>query len=133
MLVITSDSVLANHEELSSDDETSSNSLEDLPDPNPSNISEPTSEFLLNPTINSKPVHDLSKTSPILEPTNSSPTQETYPTPSISLVSAEAFMRSMQSKGAECFSILTYEPINSTTLDKPKFNPDLEGVAGIYH
>ena len=39
----------------------------------------------------------------------------------------------MQLEGVECFSILTHGPIDSTTLDKLKFNPDLEGVPGIYH
>ena len=131
--VITSDSVLANHEELSSDNETSSNLLEDLPDPNPGDIPEPTPKFLPNPTINSKPVHEPPETSTTSELINSSHTQKTYPTLFISLVSAEAFMRSMQSKGVECFSILIHEPIDSTTSDKPKFNPDLEGVPGIYH
>ena len=131
--VITSDSVLANHGELSLDDETFLNLSEDLPDPNPGYVPEPTPKFLLNPTIDSEPIHDLPETSPTSELTNSGPTQETYPTPFISLVSAEAFMRSMQSEGAGCFSILTHEPIDSTTLDKPKFNPDLEGVPEIYH
>ena len=97
--VITSDSVLANHEELSSDDETSSNFSEDLSDPN---ISEPTSKFLLNPTIDSKPIHEPLKTSTTSELINSGHTQETYPTLFISLVSAEAFMRSMQFKGVKC-------------------------------
>ena len=133
MLVITSDSVLANHEELSLDDETSLNLLEDLPDPNPGNIPEPTPKFILNLTIYSEPIHKLLKTSATSKPTNSGPTQKTYPTPAIGVVSVNAFMRSMQSKGAECFSILTHEPIDSTTSDKPKFNPDLGGVPGIHH
>ena len=29
--------------------------------------------------------------------------------------------------------MLTHEPIDSSTLDKPKFNLDLEGIPGIYH
>ena len=96
-------------------------------------IPEATPEFLLNPTIDSEPVHKPPKASTTLELINSSHTQEMYPTPFISLVSAEAFMRSMQSEGAEYFSILTHEPIDSTTSDKPKFNPDSEGVPGIHH
>ena len=133
MLVITSDSVLANHEELSLDDETSSNILEDLLDPNPGNIPEPTPEFLLNLTINSEPIHEPPKTLTTSEPITSGHTQETYPTLFISLVSVEAFIRSMQLEGVECFSILTHEPIDSATLDKPKFNPDLKDVPEIYH
>ena len=42
-------------------------------------------------------------------------------------------MRSMQSEGVECFSILTHKPIDSATSDKPKFNPDLKDVPEIYH
>ena len=124
---------MANHEELSLDDETSSDISEDLPDPNPGNIPEPTPKFLLNLTINSEPVHKPPETSTILEPINSGHTQETYPTPFISLGSAEAFMRSVQSERVECFSILTHKPLDSTTSGKPKFNCDLEGVPGIYH
>ena len=39
----------------------------------------------------------------------------------------------MQSKEAQCFSILVHEPTGPATLDRPKFNPDLEDVPGIYH
>ena len=62
MPVITSDSVLANQEELSSVDETTSAFSEDLPDPNPGIISEPTPEFILYLTVNPVPIHDNSKT-----------------------------------------------------------------------
>jgi hypothetical protein len=49
--VTTTQSVLANQEELPSDDDTSSDLSKDLPDPNPVNIPEPTTEFILNPTV----------------------------------------------------------------------------------
>jgi hypothetical protein len=48
-------------------------------------------------------------------------------------VSAEAFMRSMQSEGAQCFSILTHEPLKPDPPDKPKFNPDVKDVPKVYH
>jgi hypothetical protein len=97
---------LANQEELPSDDNTSSNLLEDLPDSNPVNIPEPTTEFISNPTVDSIPVPDTTPTSdPILNNSGTSPI------PLISLVSAEAFMRSMQSEEAQCFSILAHQPL----------------------
>ena len=83
-------------------DETSSNLSEDLPNPNPGNFPEPTPELLLNLTVNSKPTHEPPKTSTTSEPINSSHTQKIYSTSFISLVSAEAFMRYMQSEEAEC-------------------------------
>jgi hypothetical protein len=48
-------------------------------------------------------------------------------------VSAEAFMRLMQSEGAQCFSILAHEPLKPDSLDKPKFNPDLKDVPEVYY
>jgi hypothetical protein len=53
--------------------------------------------------------------------------------PLISLVSAEAFMRSMQSEGAQCFSILAHEPLKPDSSNKLKFNPDLKDVPEVYH
>ena len=113
----TTHSVLANQEELSSDDDTTSELFEDLPDPNPDIIPEPTPEFISDPSPT----------------TSESCNRETGPAPFISLVSAEAFLRSMQTEGAECFSVLAHEPIKSDPPDKPKFNPDLEQVPNIYH
>jgi hypothetical protein len=118
--VTTTQSVLANQEELPSNDDTSSNLLEDLPDSNPVNIPEPTTEFISNPTVDPIPVPDtisISDPAPTISGTN--------PVPLISLVSAEAFMRSMQSEGAQCFSILAHEPLKPEPPNKPKFNPDL--------
>ena len=85
-----------------------------------------------SPTVDSEPIHNNSETFSKSDTTTSGPnTQETCSTPFISLVLAEAFMRSMQSEGAQCFSIMAHEPIGPTTSDRPKFNPDLEGVPGI--
>jgi hypothetical protein len=92
---MTIQSVLANQEELPSVDDTSSELSEDLPDPNPVNIPEPTTEFISNPTVDSVPVPDTIPTSGSI-PSNSG----TNSVPLISLVSVEAFMRSMQSEGA---------------------------------
>jgi hypothetical protein len=126
--VITTQSVLANQEELPSDDDTSSEFSEDLPDPNPVNIPEPTTEFISNPTVDSIPVPDtVPASNPI--PNNSS----SSPVPLISLVSVKAFMRSMQSEGAQCFSILAHEPLKPNPPDKPKFNPNLKDVPEVYH
>jgi hypothetical protein len=126
--VTTTQSVLANQKELPSDDDTSSNLSEDLPDPNPINILKPTTKFISNPTVDSIPVPDTILTfNPNLN--NSS----TSPVPLISLVSAEAFMRSMQSKWALCFSILAHEPLKPDPPDKPEFNPNLKDVSEVYH
>jgi Reverse transcriptase (RNA-dependent DNA polymerase) len=126
--VTTTQSVLANQEELPSNDEASSKLLEDLSDPNPVDILEPTTEFISNPTVDSIPVPGATLVSgSILN--NSS----TSPAPLISLVSAKAFMRSMQSEGAQCFSILAHEPLKPDFSDKPKFNPDLKDVPEVYH
>jgi hypothetical protein len=119
---------VANQEELPSDDDTSSKLSEDLPDPNPVNIPEPTTEFISNPTVDSIPVPDTIPVSDSIL-NNSS----TSPIPLISLVSAEAFMRLMQSEGAQCFSILAHEPLKHDPPDKPKFNPDLKDVPEVYH
>jgi hypothetical protein len=119
---------LANQEELPSDDDTSSKLSEDLPDPNPVNILEPTTEFILNLTVDSIPVSNTTLVSSSI-PNNSS----TSPVPLISLVPAEAFMRSMQSEEAQCFLILAHEPLKPDPLDKPKFNPDLKDVPEVYH
>jgi hypothetical protein len=127
-LVTTTQSVLAYLEELPSDDDTSSELLEDLSDPNPVDIPEPTTEFISNPTVDSIPVPGTILVSGSI-PNNSS----TSSAPLISLVSAEAFMRSMQSEGAQCFSILAHEPLKPDSSDKPKLNPDLKDVPGVYH
>jgi hypothetical protein len=114
-----------NQEELPSDDDTSSELSEDLSDPNPVNIPEPTTEFISNPTVDSIPVPGTTLVS--------DPIPNNFGTSSallISLVSAEAFMRSMQSEGAQCFLILAHEPLKP---DKPKFNPDLKDVPEVYH
>jgi hypothetical protein len=126
--VTTTQSVLANQEDLPSDDDTSSDLSEDLLDPNPINIPEPTTEFISNPTVDSIPV---SSTTPV---SNSIPNNSgTNSAPLISLVSVEAFMRSMQSEGAHCFSILAYDPLKPNPSDKPKFNPDLKDVPEVYY
>jgi hypothetical protein len=119
---------LANQEELPFDDDTSSELSEDLPDPNPVNIPEPTTKFILNPIVDSIPVPDTTLISNSI-PNNSG----TSSVPLISLVSVEAFMRSMQSEGAQCFSILAREPLKPDPSDKPKFNPDLKDVPEVYH
>jgi hypothetical protein len=126
--VTTTQSVLANQEELPSHDDTSSKLLEDLPDPNPVNIPEPTTEFISNPTVDSIPVSDTILTSDPAPNISS-----TSPIPLISLVSVEAFMRSMQLEGVQCFSILAHEPLKPDPPDKPKFNPDLKDVPEVYH
>src|ERR1700678_463223 len=53
--VITPQSVLANQAELSSDDVTASDFLENLPDPNPNIIPDPNPDFISNLTFNSIP------------------------------------------------------------------------------
>jgi Retroviral aspartyl protease len=126
--VTTTQSVLGNQEELPSNDDTSSELLEDLPDPNPVNIPEPTTEFISNPTVDSIPVPNTVPVSDSI-PNNSG----TSSVPLISLVSVEAFMRSMQSEGAQCFSILAHEPLKPDSSGKPKFNPDLKDVPEVYH
>jgi hypothetical protein len=128
LLVITTQSVLANQKELPSNDDASSELLEDLSDPNPVDIPEPTTEFISNPTVDSIPVPDTSPVSGSI-PNNSGISSA----PLISLVSAEAFMRSMQSEGAQCFSILAHEPLKPNSSDKPKFNLDLKDVPEVYH
>jgi hypothetical protein len=128
LLVITTQSVLTNQEELPSDDDTSSDFLEDLLDPNPVNIPEPTTEFISNPTVDLIPVSDTILTS---DPAPN--ISGTSPVPLISLVSAEAFMRSMQSEGAQCLSILAHEPLKPDPPNKLKFNPDLKDVPEVYH
>jgi hypothetical protein len=126
--VITTQSVLANQEELPSDDDTSFKFSEGLPDPNPVDIPEPTTEFISNPTVDSIPVpNTVPVSNSILS--NSS----TNSIPLISLVSAEAFMRSMQSEGAQCFSILAHEPLKPDSSNKPKFNPNLKHVPEVYY
>jgi Reverse transcriptase (RNA-dependent DNA polymerase) len=126
--VTTTQSVLANQEELPSDDDTSSKLSEDLPDPNPVDIPEPTTEFISNPTVDSIPVPGTIPVSSSI-PNNSGISSA----PLIILVSAEAFMRSMQSEGAQCFSILAHEPLKPDSSEKLKFNPDLKDVPEVYH
>jgi hypothetical protein len=126
--VTTIQSVLANQEELPSDDDTSSKLLENLSDPNTVDIPEPTTEFISNPTVDSISVPDTIPVSGSI-PNNSGISS----IPLISLVSVEAFMRSMQSEGAQCFSILAHEPLKPDSSDKPKFNPDLKDVPEVYH
>jgi hypothetical protein len=126
--VTTTQSILANQEELPSDDDTSSKLLEDLPDPDPVNIPEPTTKFISNPIIDSIPVPDTTLISDsILDNSGTSSV------PLISLVLVEAFMRSMQSQGAQCFSILAHEPLKPNPPNKPKFNLDLKDVPEVYH
>jgi Retroviral aspartyl protease len=98
--VTTTQSILANQKELPSNDDTFSELSEDLPDPDPVNIPEPTTEFISNPTVDSIPVPNTTPVSDSI-PNNSG----TSPIPLISLVSAKAFMRSMQLEGAQCFSM----------------------------
>jgi hypothetical protein len=119
---------LANQKELPSDDDTSSKFSEDLSDPNPVHILKSTTEFISNPTVDSIPGPGTTPVSDSI-PNNSG----TSSAPLISLVSAEAFMRSMQSEGAQCFSILAYEPLKPDSPDKLKFNPDLKDVPEVYH
>jgi hypothetical protein len=88
---MTTQSVLANQEELPSNDDISYELSEDLPDPKPVNIPEPTIEFISNPTVDSIPVPN---TVPVSDSILSN--SGTSSVPLISLVSAEAFMRSMQ-------------------------------------
>jgi hypothetical protein len=126
--VTTTQSVLANQEELPSNDDASSKLLEDLSDPNPVDIPEPTTEFISNPTVDSIPVLGTTLVSGSI-PNNSSTSSALL----ISLVSAEAFMRSMQLEGAQCFLILAHEPLKPDSSDKPKFNPDLKDVPEVYH
>jgi hypothetical protein len=59
LLVTTTQSVLANQEELPSDDDTPSELSEDLPDPNPVDIPEPTTEFISNPTVDLIPISGI--------------------------------------------------------------------------
>jgi hypothetical protein len=127
-LVTTTQSILANQEELPSNDDTSSKLSENLSDPNTVDIPEPTTEFISNPTVDSTPVP---VTNPVSEsiPNNSGVSSA----PLISLVSAEAFMRSMQLEGAQCFSILAHEPLKPDSSEQPKFNPDLKDVPEVYH
>jgi hypothetical protein len=127
-LVTTTQSVLANQEELLSNDDTSSKLVEDLSDPNTVNIPEPTTKFILNPTVDSIPV-------PVTNPVSGSIPNNSgiSSAPLISLVFVEAFMRSMQLEGAQCFSILAHEPLKLDSSDKPKFNPDLKDVPEVYH
>jgi hypothetical protein len=128
LLVTTTQSVLANQEELPSDDDTSSKLSEDLPDPDPVNILEPTTKFISSPAVDPIPVSD---TIPTSDPTPN--ISGTSPVPLISLVSVEALMRSMQAEGAQCFLILAYEPLKPDPPNKPKFNPDLKDVPEVYH
>jgi hypothetical protein len=95
LLVTATQSVLANQEELPSNDDTPSELSEDLPDPNSVDIPEPTTEFISNPTVDSIPVLGTTLVSDSI--LNNSGTSSI---PLISLVSAEAFMRLMQWEGA---------------------------------
>jgi hypothetical protein len=116
------------NKELSSNDDTSSKLSENLSDPNSVNILEPTTKFISNPTVHSIPVPGTTLVSDSI-PNNSG----TSSAPLISLVSVEAFMRSMQSEGAQCFSILAHEPLKPDSPDKLKFNPNLKDVPEVYH
>jgi hypothetical protein len=49
------------------------------------------------------------------------------------LTSAEAFMRSMYSEGAQYSLILAHKPLKPDPPNKPKLNPDLEDVPEVYH
>src|SRR5271156_64916 len=58
----------------------------------------------------------------------------TYQTPHISLVSAEAFTRSMHAEGAQCCLASLYDPNRVTRCAATdSSNPDLEGVLEVYH
>ena len=131
MLVTTFKSVLANPEELSSNDETTSNFLEDLSNSHPDNIPDLSADSIPDPTILSEPISNLVPSNPTTPMASGS--QKTTPVPLISLVSVEAFMRSMQSEGAQCFSITTHDPMDPKVSNRPKFNPDLDEVPEIYH
>ena len=122
---------MANPEELSSADETTSNFSEDLSDSHTDNIPDLPVDFISDPTILLEPISDLVPSIPTIPMASGS--QETTPVPLISLVSAEAFMRSMQSEGAQCFSITTHDPMDLKVFNRPKFNPDLDQVPEIYH
>jgi hypothetical protein len=126
LLVTTTQSVLANQKELPSDDDTSSELSEDLSNPITVDILEPTTEFISNPTVDSISVLGTIPVSSSI-PNNLG----TSSAPLISLVSAEAFMRSMQSEGAQCFSILAHKPLKPDSSDKPKFNPDLKDIMNL--
>jgi hypothetical protein len=126
--VTTTQSILANQEELPSDDDTSFELSEDLSNPNTVDIPEPTTKFILNPTVDSIPVPVTNLVSGSI-PDNSGISS----TPLISLVSAEAFMRSMQLEGAQCFSILAHKPLKPGSSNKPRFHPDLKDVPEVYH
>jgi hypothetical protein len=127
-LLVTTTQSVANQEELSSDDDTSSDLSEDLPDPNPVIILEASTEFISNLTVDSVSV---SNTIATFNPTPNN--FGTSPVSLISLVSAEAFMRLMQSEEAQCFSILAREPLKPDSSNKPKCNPDLKDVPEVYH
>ena len=79
---------------------------------------------------------DLPKVPPLI-----SSNKGTFKTPHISLVSAKAFMRSLQSEGAQCFSISVHHLYEATcaaaSSSSPNSNsnpnPDLEGVPHFYH
>jgi hypothetical protein len=75
---------LANQEKLSSDDETTSEFLGDLPDHNSVITPEPTSEFISNPTIKFVSVSNIltSESTPNIFDTSN---QETSPIPLIIL------------------------------------------------
>jgi hypothetical protein len=118
---------LANQKELPSDDDTSSELSEDLPDPNTVDIPEPTTEFISNSTVDSIPVPVTNLVSGSI-PDNFGISSALL----ISLVSVEAFMRLMQSEGAQCFSILTHEPLKPGSSDRLKFNPYLKDVPKVY-
>jgi hypothetical protein len=126
--VTTTQSVLANQEELSSDDDTSSELSEDLSDLNTVDIPDPTTKFISNPTVDSIPV-------PVTNPVSGSIPDNSgiSSAPLISLLFAEAFMRLMQSEGAQCLSILAHEPLQPDSSNKPKFNPDLKDVPEVHH
>jgi hypothetical protein len=101
--VTTTQSVLANQEELSSDNDTTSEFWKDLPDPDPVIIPRPTSEFISNLTIEPVPVSDTIPTSNPIPNISDTSSQETSPVPLISLVSVETFIKIMQLEGLSAF------------------------------
>jgi hypothetical protein len=93
----------------------------------------PTSKFISNLTIKSVPVSNSILTSDPTPNISDTTNQEASPVPLISLVFVEAFKRSMQSEGAQCFLILAHVPLEPDPSDKLKFNSDLNNVPKVYH
>ena len=101
----------------------------------------PTKNLFKSPSL--KPwVEDLPESEDLPEvPPPISSNKGTFKTPHISLVSAKAFMRSLQTEGTQCFSIsvhCSYEATcavasSSSPDSNSSPNPDLESVPHFYH